>query len=121
MFSVLVPCPLRTEYAHQELCYTDDKGEVGHPCSFKCVGGCHDRDQAMHNTEMCVACNNTRHYNEQGDANAFMCREKCPSLFVAVSILAFWQKCNGFVKTQTMGLKSEKNISIPIVFLLFSV
>lgn len=80
---VLVPCPFGTKYAQQELCYTDDKGEVGRPCSRECVGGCRDRDQAMNNPEMCVACNHTRHYNEQGDSNPFMCREKCPSPFVA--------------------------------------
>jgi len=80
---VLVPCPFGTEYSHQELCYTDSKGEVGRPCSRECVGGCRDRDRAMNNPEMCVACNHTRHYNEQGDSNPFMCREKCPSPFVA--------------------------------------
>jgi len=80
---VLVPCPFGTEYSHQELCYTDSKGEVGRPCSRECVGGCQDRDHAMNNPEMCVACNHTRHYNEEGDSNPFMCREKCPSPFVA--------------------------------------
>jgi len=80
---VLVPCPFGTEYSLQELCYLDSKGEVGRPCSRECVGGCSDRDRAMNNPEMCVACNHTRHYNEQGDSNPFMCREKCPSPFVA--------------------------------------
>jgi len=81
--SVLVPCPYGTKYSTLKRCYTDNKGEVGLPCSQECVGGCREEDHTEDNPEMCVACNHTRHYNEQGDSNPFICREKCPSPFVA--------------------------------------